>query len=105
MASRTRSLVGRVPLRGTAREREPAKPDTMRVMVGRAYPGASPGWNDGTVGDTMHGQRAIDQSVLDTLWDFADPAGSAERFQAAADDPEFRDEAREEIATQLARAL
>jgi tetratricopeptide (TPR) repeat protein len=53
----------------------------------------------------MHGQRAIDQSVLDTLWDFADPAGSAERFQAAADDPEFRDEAREEIATQLARAL
>lgn len=43
--------------------------------------------------------------MLDTLWDYSDPAGSAERFQAAADDPSFSEEAREEIATQLARAL
>ncbi|KQX07252.1 MULTISPECIES: tetratricopeptide repeat protein [unclassified Leifsonia] len=57
------------------------------------------------MGDTTIQLQTIDQSVLDTLWDFSDPAASAERFQAAADDLAYSEEAREEIATQLARAL
>lgn len=43
--------------------------------------------------------------MLDTLWDFTDPMASAERFRLAADDPSFSEEARAELATQLARAL
>ncbi|MET1015316.1 tetratricopeptide repeat protein [Leifsonia flava] len=57
------------------------------------------------MGDTTNQLQTIDQSILDTLWDFSDPAASAERFQAAADDLAYSEEAREEIATQLARAL
>ena len=37
IASRTRSLVGRVPERGTCRLRDPAKPAMMRVMLPEAY--------------------------------------------------------------------
>lgn len=50
-------------------------------------------------------QTTIDQTVLDTLWDFDDPMASAGRFRAAIDDPSYSDEARAELATQLARAL
>ncbi|PPL19001.1 tetratricopeptide repeat protein [Microterricola pindariensis] len=49
--------------------------------------------------------KTIDQTVLDQLWNFADPQLSAERFRRASDDPEYSDEARSELATQLARAL
>ena len=43
--------------------------------------------------------------MLDSLWDFRDPAGSAERFRSAADDPGHGDLMRAELRTQLARAL
>lgn len=49
--------------------------------------------------------KTIDQTVLDQLWNFADPQLSAERFRRASDDPSYSDEARAELATQLARAL
>jgi tetratricopeptide (TPR) repeat protein len=45
------------------------------------------------------------QALLDSLWDFGDPAASAERFRRAADDQSHGDLARAELATQLARAL
>ena len=47
----------------------------------------------------------LDQSQLDSLWDFGDPAASAERFRAAADEPGLSDTAKAEYLTQLARAL
>lgn len=46
---------------------------------------------------------AIEQSVLDQLWDFADPAASGERFTTAAANAAGDDAA--EFATQLARCL
>jgi tetratricopeptide (TPR) repeat protein len=42
-------------------------------------------------------EMAIDQAVLDTLWDFSDPVASEQRFRTAGDDPELQ--------TQVARAL
>src|SRR3954454_23580147 len=48
---------------------------------------------------------SIDQTVLDGLWDFSDAAASADRLLDAADDRRYNEEARGEIATQLARAL
>lgn len=47
----------------------------------------------------------VGQALLDSLWDFTDAAASAQRFQQAADDPGRDDEARAELATQLARAF
>lgn len=47
---------------------------------------------------------ALDQTMLDALWDFADPAGSQARLQAASlaqQDPSTR----AELETQVARAL
>lgn len=49
--------------------------------------------------------KTIDQTILDQLWNFTDPQLSAERFRHACDDSEYSDEARAELATQLARAL
>jgi tetratricopeptide (TPR) repeat protein len=48
---------------------------------------------------------SIPQSLLDSLWDFSDPAVSADRFRVAAGDERLALEARAELATQLARAL
>ncbi|BCT74675.1 hypothetical protein SCMU_05170 [Sinomonas cyclohexanicum] len=52
----------------------------------------------------------LDQTTLDTLWDFSDPAASEQRFRAALQDGTFEartfDEAeRRELATQLGRAI
>ncbi|MFC6355207.1 tetratricopeptide repeat protein [Luethyella okanaganae] len=49
--------------------------------------------------------KTIDQTVLDKLWNFADPQLSAERFRDGKDDASYSEEARAELATQLARAL
>lgn len=46
----------------------------------------------------------INQTLLDALWDFSDPAGSAERFRRAEADA-ANDDAKAELQTQLARAL
>ena len=51
------------------------------------------------------GTGPVSQALLDSLWDFTDAAASAQRFQQAADDPGRDDEARAELATQLARAF
>jgi tetratricopeptide (TPR) repeat protein len=48
---------------------------------------------------------SIPQSQLDSLWDFSDPAASADRFRQAADDEDHSLAQRAEFATQLARAL
>lgn len=53
----------------------------------------------------MTSPSPIHQSLLDSLWDFHDPAGSAERFRSAETDPSYDDDARAELQTQLARAL
>ncbi|TFD77600.1 tetratricopeptide repeat protein [Cryobacterium sp. Sr8] len=47
----------------------------------------------------------ISQTLLDALWDFHDPAASAERFRRAEADAAHDDDARAELQTQLARAL
>ena len=47
----------------------------------------------------------ISQTLLDSLWDFSDPAGSAERFRRAEEDAAYDEDARAELRTQLARAL
>lgn len=52
----------------------------------------------------------LDQTTLDTLWDFADPAASEQRFRSALEAGAFEgrafDEAeRRELATQLGRAI
>lgn len=47
----------------------------------------------------------ISQTLLDTLWDFHDPAASAERFRRAEAGAAHNDDARAELQTQLARAL
>lgn len=49
--------------------------------------------------------KTVDQTVLDGLWNFADPSVSAERFREASADPAYSEEARAELSTQLARAL
>ncbi len=51
------------------------------------------------------GTGPVSQALLDSLWDFTDAAASAQRFQQAADDAGRDDEARAELATQLARAF
>ncbi|MBG6057744.1 tetratricopeptide (TPR) repeat protein [Cryobacterium sp. MP_M5] len=51
------------------------------------------------------GTGPVSQALLDSLWDFTDAAASAQRFQQAADDAGRGDEARAELATQLARAF
>ncbi|MGO4691837.1 tetratricopeptide repeat protein [Glaciibacter sp. 2TAF33] len=52
----------------------------------------------------MTDASSISQATLDSLWDFSDPAASAERFRGAAD-TESRPSVRVELATQRARAL
>ena len=99
IASRTRSLVGRVPERGTARVSEPANPAMMRVMLSRIATGgvmpARPraammeGWmTRPTVPAEPSHHRGDEQQMIDRLWDFSDPAASEERFREAADDDE-----------------
>ncbi|TFB48174.1 tetratricopeptide repeat protein [Cryobacterium tagatosivorans] len=53
----------------------------------------------------MTASSPISQTVLDSLWDFTDPAASAERFRSAAADGELDDAAAAVLATQAARAL
>ena len=53
----------------------------------------------------MDDTAALEQSQLDSLWDFGDPAASAERFRAAAEEPGLGRVAKAEYLTQLARAL
>jgi tetratricopeptide (TPR) repeat protein len=48
--------------------------------------------------------RPISQATLDSMWDFTDPHGSAERFRAAASDESRPAADRIELATQYARA-
>jgi tetratricopeptide (TPR) repeat protein len=48
---------------------------------------------------------SISQATLDSLWDFSDPAASADRFRRAAGDESRPAPARIELATQRARAL
>jgi tetratricopeptide (TPR) repeat protein len=48
---------------------------------------------------------SISQATLDSLWDFSDPAASADRFRRAADDESRPAPARIELTTQRARAL
>ncbi|AMB58163.1 tetratricopeptide repeat protein [Microterricola viridarii] len=55
--------------------------------------------------DLNSSPKTIDQTVLDQLWNFSDPQLSVERFRMASDDLEYSEEARAELATQLARAL
>ena len=52
----------------------------------------------------MTATSPINQTLLDTLWDFTDPAASAERFRQAEADPAYDDNARAELRTQLAEA-
>ncbi len=47
----------------------------------------------------------VDQSVLDGMWDFADPGATAARFRAVVDDESAPAPVRAVMATQLARAL
>ena len=53
----------------------------------------------------MTAPSPISQALLDSLWDFADPAASAERFRRAEEDFAHEAGARAELHTQLARAL
>lgn len=53
----------------------------------------------------MTASSPISQAVLDSLWDFADPAASAERFRGAAAVAAPDDGAAAVLATQVARAL
>jgi len=53
----------------------------------------------------MTAPSPISQALLDSLWDFADPAASAERFRRAEEDFAHDEGARAELHTQLARAL
>jgi tetratricopeptide (TPR) repeat protein len=47
----------------------------------------------------------LDQTTLDTLWDFDDPAASERAFRAALADPSFDGAERCELTTQLGRAI
>ena len=122
IASRTRSLVGRVPERGTARVSEPANPAMMRVMLPAAYrrgraascPRGGPGGAAMMEGwmtrptrcpPNRPDHRGDEQQMIDRLWDFSDPAASEERFREAADDDEHPAHVRAVMTTQLARAL
>ncbi|MFF2369623.1 hypothetical protein [Agromyces sp. NPDC058110] len=51
------------------------------------------------------GLEPVDQALIDRMWDFADPDGSADRFRAASDDVLRPTAERAVLATQLARAL
>lgn len=53
----------------------------------------------------MTASSPISQTVLDSLWDFADPAASAGRFRSAAADGALHEDAAAVLATQVARAL
>jgi len=52
----------------------------------------------------MTATSPLSQALLDSLWDFNDPAGSAERFRGAAAEAADQN-AQAELQTQLARAL
>jgi tetratricopeptide (TPR) repeat protein len=54
---------------------------------------------------TARRRALVEQSVLDRMWDFADPAATAERFRAASVDEDVPSGVRAVMATQLARAL
>ncbi|MGI9824015.1 tetratricopeptide repeat protein [Agromyces sp. Marseille-Q5079] len=54
---------------------------------------------------TARRRAIVDQAVLDRMWDFADPQGSAERFRAASAEESAPPAVRAVMATQLARAL
>ena len=60
---------------------------------------------DRSVSELTPSPKTIDQTALDALWNFADPKLSAQRFREAVADTEYSEEARAELATQLARAL
>jgi hypothetical protein len=47
----------------------------------------------------------LEQSALDALWDFSDPAASEAAFRRALEDPRFDDAERCELMTQLGRAI
>lgn len=47
----------------------------------------------------------LEQSTLDALWDFSDPAASEAAFRRALDDPAFDAAERSELSTQLGRAI
>ncbi|MGY3567269.1 tetratricopeptide (TPR) repeat protein [Sinomonas sp. RB5] len=47
----------------------------------------------------------LEQSTLDALWDFSDPAASEAAFRRALEDPQFDAAERCELATQLGRAI
>lgn len=47
----------------------------------------------------------LEQSTLDALWDFSDPAASEAAFRRALEDPAFDGAERSELATQLGRAI
>ncbi|WP_323278854.1 hypothetical protein [Sinomonas terricola] len=47
----------------------------------------------------------LDQSALDELWDFSDPAASEAAFRNALDDSAYDDVERAELTTQLGRAI
>lgn len=47
----------------------------------------------------------LEQSTLDQLWNFDDPASSEIRFREAMADPRFNIDERDELATQLGRAI
>ncbi|MEO6200250.1 MAG: tetratricopeptide repeat protein [Cryobacterium sp.] len=53
----------------------------------------------------MNAPSPIGQALLDSLWDYADPASSAERFRRAEEGFAHDAGARAELHTQLARAL
>lgn len=59
--------------------------------------------------DALHADpsrhRGHEQQTIDRLWDFADPAGSEERFRAAAADESHSAHERAVMSTQLARAI
>ncbi|AXJ09774.1 hypothetical protein [Arthrobacter sp. PM3] len=47
----------------------------------------------------------LEQTILDQLWDFDDPAGSEARFRAAVADAGYDVDERAELTTQLGRAI
>lgn len=47
----------------------------------------------------------LEQSALDRLWNFDDPAESESRFRAALADGQYDDDERAELRTQLGRAI
>ncbi|ASN50868.1 hypothetical protein [Sinomonas sp. R1AF57] len=47
----------------------------------------------------------LDQTTLDSLWDFDDPAASERLFREAIEDPAYDAVERRELATQLGRAI